>query len=148
MNNLFIRPMREADLSQVMEIERVTFTTPWDLDAFETELHKNEFAHYYIIGQDERIFGYCGLWVVYEAAQITNIAILPEYRGNNYGDRLFAHVVKESTELNAKELSLEVRISNIVAQKLYRKYGMVPVGVRKNYYVDNQEDAIVMWVKL
>src|SRR5690606_25175886 len=106
------------------------------------------FAEYFVIEDNEQIFGYCGLWVIVDQAQITNIAILPKYRGKKYGELLFTYVLAKAKEKGAKELTLEVRVSNIVAQKLYKKYGLVPVGVRKNYYVDNQEDALLMWVKL
>ncbi|SEU04827.1 ribosomal-protein-alanine N-acetyltransferase [Salinibacillus kushneri] len=148
MGDVSIRPMGIQDLNRVMEIEKRTFITPWDEGSFRSELQQNKFAHYYVIEDHEVPFGYCGLWIVYEAAQITNIAILPEYRGNKYGQQLFSYVLNEARALNAQELSLEVRVSNLPAQKMYQKFGMVPVGIRKNYYIDNHEDAIVMWVKL
>jgi [ribosomal protein S18]-alanine N-acetyltransferase len=148
MSNIVIRPMELFDLDEIMKIEKESFATPWDRSSFENELQDNKFANYYILSDGDQIVGYCGLWVVFDAAQITNIAILPQFRGKKYGEMLFDYVVKQAKELEATELSLEVRVSNVVAQKLYRKFGLVPVGVRKNYYIDNQEDAIVMWVKL
>ncbi|MBB6454860.1 ribosomal-protein-alanine N-acetyltransferase [Salirhabdus euzebyi] len=148
MAETFIREMTKEDLEKIMEIENASFATPWDLSAFINELYENEYATYYVIGNNEQVVGYCGLWVVFEAAQITNIAIMPNYRGHKYGDKLFSHAIKEARIKGATELSLEVRLSNVVAQKLYRKFGLLPVGLRKNYYQDNQEDAIVMWVKL
>ncbi len=140
--------MELDDLDQIMEIEHASFTSPWSKDSFQLELTENRFATYYVIGDEQKIFGYCGLWVIVDEAQITNIAILPEYRGNKYGEQLFSYVLQQAKEKGAEKLTLEVRVSNIVAQKLYRKYGLVPVGIRKNYYVDNQEDALLMWVKL
>ncbi|GAA0496718.1 ribosomal protein S18-alanine N-acetyltransferase [Salinibacillus aidingensis] len=148
MSDVSIRPMRISDLHQIINIEQKTFNTPWDEGSFKSELEQNKFAHYYVIEDEGIPFGYCGLWVVYESAQITNIAILPEYRGNNYGQELFSYALDEARALQAREMSLEVRTSNIIAQKMYRKFGFVPVGIRKNYYIDNHEDAIVMWVKL
>jgi [ribosomal protein S18]-alanine N-acetyltransferase len=143
-----IRPMCLADLDEIIEIELASFTSPWNKESFEMELLENKFACYYIIGDKQNIYGYCGLWVIYESAQITNIAIHPKFRGNKYGEMLFAYALNKAREKGAQELSLEVRVSNIVAQKMYRKFGLKPVGVRKNYYTDNQEDALLMWVKL
>lgn len=136
------------DIDDVVEMEKICFTTPWTHDAFENELHENPYATYYVLELDDTIIGYCGLWVVIDEAHITNIAIRPEYRGKNLGDFLFNVVLNEAKDMGAIQLSLEVRVSNIVAQKMYRKYGLIPGGIRKNYYTDDQEDAVVMWVKL
>jgi len=148
MSEIQIRPMNLDDIEKVMDIELASFTSPWKEKSFRMELTENRFASYYVIANEEEVFGYCGLWVIFDEAQITNIAILPKHRGNQYGEQLFAYVLQMAKDKGANKLTLEVRVSNIVAQKLYRKYGLVPVGVRKNYYVDNQEDALLMWVKL
>ncbi|NAP01262.1 ribosomal-protein-alanine N-acetyltransferase, partial [Halomonas sp. MG34] len=95
-----------------------------------------------------RIVRYVCTWVVLEDAQVTNIAIMPELRGNKLGEKLFRYMLLQIKLIGATRLSLEVRESNIPAQKLYRKFGLVPGGIRKNYYTDNQEDAIVMWVNI
>ncbi|WP_405099267.1 ribosomal protein S18-alanine N-acetyltransferase [Oceanobacillus sp. FSL H7-0719] len=146
MNRLSIRRMEVHDVPQVLEVERASFTTPWTTDIFYHELTDNMHAHYYVVVLDDRIVGYAGMWVVIDEAQITNIAILPDFRGHKLGEKLFQHVLLTAVKLGAIRLSLEVRKSNIVAQKMYRKFGLVPGGIRKNYYTDNQEDAIVMWV--
>ncbi|WP_413092335.1 ribosomal protein S18-alanine N-acetyltransferase [Terribacillus sp. 179-K 1B1 HS] len=143
-----VRPMRLADVSAVYAIETASFTVPWSIDIFEREITENTFANYFVIESDGVIAGYCGMWLVIDEAQITNIAILPEYRGQKLGEKLFAHVVEQAIFAGAYRLSLEVRVSNLTAQHLYRKFGLVPGGIRKNYYTDNQEDAIVMWVNL
>lgn len=148
MADLVIRPMKVTDIDQVMEVETATFATPWTVDIFQQEIVDNQFAHYFVVVIDDKIVGYAGLWVIADDAQITNIAILPGYRGNKLGEKLFQYVMMQAVRLGGRRLSLEVRTSNLVAQHLYRKFGLVPGGIRKNYYVDNQEDAIVMWVNL
>lgn len=140
--------MELTDIEQVMEVEKQSFTTTWSKEIFIQELAVNDHAHYFVVEIEERIIGYVGLWVVFEDAQITNIAIIPEFRGHKIGERLFRFVLQQAVKMGVERLSLEVRASNIIAQRLYRKFGLVPGGIRKNYYTDNQEDAIVMWVKL
>ncbi len=144
-----IRKMKVADIEQVMIVEHATFAVPWTADTFMNEVNgENPYAHYLVIEQDGAIFGYCGLWLIIDEAHVTNIAIHPEYRGNKYGEQLFRRSFEEAIEMGAIQLSLEVRVSNTPAQHLYRKFGLVPGGVRKNYYTDNGEDALVMWVGL
>ncbi|RIU88348.1 ribosomal-protein-alanine N-acetyltransferase [Oceanobacillus picturae] len=148
MSEITIRKMEIADVDQVMEVERVSFTTPWTTDIFYQEIVDNQYAYYYVIEWNGRIVGYVGTWVVLEDAQVTNIAIMPELRGNKLGEKLFQYMLLQVKLIGTTRLSLEVRESNIPAQKLYRKFGLVPGGIRKNYYTDNQEDAIVMWVNI
>ncbi len=140
--------MTDEDLEDVLEIEHASFATPWSRDSFNHELHDNPYAAYYVIVLDDQIVGYCGLWVIIDEAHITNIAILPEFRGYRLGKTLFQYVLQEAKRIGSVQLSLEVRVSNVTAQKMYRQFGLVPGGIRKNYYTDNQEDALVMWVKL
>lgn len=148
MAELTIRKMELVDIDQVMLVELASFSSPWNEQIFKQELTQNQHAYYYIIEIDQKIIGYVGMWVVFDDAQITNIAILPGFRGQNLGEKLFRFALQQAIGLGATRLSLEVRVTNIVAQKLYRKFGLVPGGIRKNYYTDNQEDAIVMWVNL
>lgn len=148
MAELMIRPMKSHDVEAVFQVEKASYSTPWTKDIFLREVTENDHAHYFVILLDERIIGYVGLWIVLDDAQITNIAILPEFRGKKLGEKLFRYTMQKLIAMDVSRLSLEVRKSNIAAQKLYRKFGLVPGGIRKNYYVDNQEDAIVMWVNL
>ena len=143
-----IRRFVDEDIDRLLEIEEACFETPWTWDSFNHELNENPYAIYYVLELDGVIIGYCGLWLVIDEAHITNIAVLPELRGNKYGELLFSHAIEKAKEAGAIQLSLEVRVSNLVAQKMYRKYGLIPGGIRKNYYTDNLEDALVMWVKL
>nr|WP_249871593.1 ribosomal protein S18-alanine N-acetyltransferase [Oceanobacillus saliphilus] len=148
MANVIIRKMELSDVNQVLEVERVSFATPWTTDIFYQELIDNKHAHYFVLELDGTVAGYIGIWIVLDDAQITNIAVMPDYRGHKLGEKLFGYTVQYALEMGVKRLSLEVRQSNIPAQKLYGKFGFVPGGIRKNYYTDNQEDAIVMWVNL
>ena len=147
-SSVAFRQMREEDLNQIMEIEKKSFATPWTYDAFYNELHTNQFAHYVVAEVDQEIIGYCGLWVIIDEGHITNIAILPEYRGNGLGEKLLLAVMDTARELGAETLTLEVRVSNDVAKGLYRKLGFQDGGIRKSYYTDNYEDALVMWVNI
>lgn len=148
MINVTIRKMTQHDISAVMEIDRKSFPAPWTREVYEQEIKNNDFAHYFVIETDGQIVGYVGLWIVFEDAQITNIAVLPEYRGNNIGKQLFSFAIIYALQKGAHYLSLEVRPSNEVAKNMYRSFGLKEAGIRKNYYPDNGEDAIVMWVNL
>src|SRR5699024_1267042 len=148
MADLTIRKMAIDDIKDVMEVDKVSFQKPWTEDIFQLEIDKNDHAHYFVLTLEQKIIGYAGMWVVIDDAQITNIAILLEFRGYKFSEMLFRFICKLVFVMGVKRLSLEVRASNIIAQKMYRKFGMVPGGVRKNYYTDNCEDAIVMWVNL
>ncbi|GAB3047027.1 ribosomal protein S18-alanine N-acetyltransferase [Virgibacillus ainsalahensis] len=148
MAELMLRKMMTDDVDQVMEVERASFTIPWTTDIFYQELVDNMHAHYFVMELDNKIIGYAGTWIIIDDAQITNIAVMPEFRGQKLGERLFQYTIQQAVMMGVSRLSLEVRKSNIVAQKMYQKFGLVPGGIRKNYYVDDQEDAIVMWVNL
>ncbi|OZU87374.1 ribosomal-protein-alanine N-acetyltransferase [Virgibacillus indicus] len=148
MAEAILRKMELADVDAVMEVEKASFSKPWTIDIFYQEITDNDHAHYFVIEVDKKIIGYIGAWIIIDEAQITNIAILPEYRGYKLGEKLFGYTLKQAMLMGVARLSLEVRKSNIVAQGLYRKFGLVPGGIRKNYYTDDQEDALVMWVNL
>ena len=135
-----------ADLDDVAKVEAESYTEPWPKDIFYSEIVKNEHAHYFVVEKNGEVIAFSGMWMVLDDAQVTNIAVAPQYRGNKIGERLFAHMCQKAIYLGVKRLSLEVRASNIIAQKMYRKFGLVPGGIRKKYYTDNHEDAIVMWV--
>lgn len=146
--SIVFRFMREEDIDQVLEIEHASFTTPWSREAFYNELNMNKFAVYIVVEVDNKVVGYCGVWVVIDEAHVTNIAILPEYRGRKLGEALMQNLFDVARTMGAKSMTLEVRVTNYIAQSMYRKFGFQKGGLRKNYYTDNQEDALVMWVKL
>lgn len=140
--------MKLKDIDAVLKIEHESFATPWSREAFFNELTNNQFAMYIVLEEEEKVIGYCGVWVVVDEGHITNIALLPEYRGKRLGEALLTKVMETAKKMGAKKMTLEVRVTNKVAQSLYRKLGFQDGGIRKNYYTDNQEDALVMWVNI
>ncbi|RSK29206.1 ribosomal-protein-alanine N-acetyltransferase [Bacillus sp. HMF5848] len=140
--------MKWEDLDEVMEIERASFTLPWKREAYENELLHNQYARYIVLEHEGHIAGYCGMWLVIDEAHITNVAISPSYRGKKLGDAIMRYALQFAYQHGAATATLEVRISNMVARNLYKKLGFLEGGIRKHYYQDNGEDAIVMWVKL
>lgn len=140
--------MVRKDIEEVYQIECQSFSSPWSKESLYYELEQNLFAKYFVVELDGNVVGYCGLWVIMDDAQITNIAVHPKYRGMKIGENLLRFTIQLSREMKAKRLSLEVRVSNHIAQSLYKKVGFSPGGIRKRYYTDNQEDALVMWVNL
>lgn len=143
-----MRLMREEDLDSVAEIEKASFPTPWSLDVYKEELTKNNFAHYYVIENNQGIVGFIGAWIIFDEIQVTNFAVLPSERRQGYGHMLFQYLINKALLKGGRLMSLEVRESNIAAQKLYQSFGLKKAGIRKRYYTDNNEDAIVMWVEL
>ena len=142
------RRMTPADVEAVHAIELATFPTPWTLDSFHYEMRENQYAHYLVAEDETGIIGFCGMWLVIDAAQITNVAVVERMRGKKIGEALMKEAMRVAREGNMDIMSLEVRVTNVVAQNLYRKLGFQDGGIRKGYYTDNGEDALVMWVNL
>ena len=138
-----IRRMTMADVDGVAAVEAVTFPTPWSRDAFASEM-KNAAARYLVAEKDGRIIGYAGAWIIIDESHITNIAVLKEERGQGIGRALTAGLMQYLSNLGAAYATLEVRKSNTVAQNLYVSLGFIKLGVRKRYYEDNGEDALIM----
>lgn len=142
------RAMKLSDIDQVCEIEQEAFPTPWTAEAFYNELTTNMFAHYVVIEKDGQLIGYGGMWTVIDEAHITNIAIRKLYQGKKLGEALLTSLKQMAIQAGMSRMTLEVRVSNTVAQNLYKKLGFYTVGTRKGYYTDNNEDAYIMWVNL
>ncbi|MEW8986436.1 MAG: ribosomal protein S18-alanine N-acetyltransferase [Bacillus sp. (in: firmicutes)] len=142
------RYLKEEDIDQILKIEELSFATPWTRQSFENELNLNQFAVYLVLEKEGQIVGYCGMWLIVDEAHITNIAVLPEFRGQKLGEGILRMIMEVAKKRGAKSMTLEVRVSNTVAQSLYRKLGFMNGGIRKNYYTDNYEDALVMWVTI
>lgn len=142
---LEIRRMLPEDVPSVMIIERECFTAPWRESSYLTELSNR--SAYYVVGcVDDEIVGYAGQWVIMDEAHITTLGVSKQYRGRSIGEQLLLALLEEAIRQNAKRATLEVRASNTVAQNLYRKYGFHSIAIRRGYYTDNREDALVMWV--
>ena len=146
-NNIIIRPMIIDDVDEVYIVEEDCFVDPWSKDSIRKEL-KNNLARYLVAQLDNKIVGYVGVWFVVDEGHITNVAVHSDYRGKKIGDRLVKEMVGLCKENKLVAMTLEVRASNTVAQNLYRKYGFKMGGIRKEYYSDNKEDAIIMWNQL
>ena len=143
-NDCLIRRMTIDDVPAVAAIEAATFPTPWSEDAFRKEITDNPVARYLVAEKDGAVIGFAGAWIILDESHITNIAILAEHRGNGYGRALTAALMQYLSNLGAAYATLEVRKSNVTAQNLYKSLGYVSVGVRKRYYEDNGEDALLM----
>ena len=139
-----VRAMKKADVKSVYEIEVQSFRTPWSLRSLMGEL-KNRIAHYAVLEKDGEIIGYCGMWVLFEEAHITNIAICPAQRGNGYGKQLLHGAMRAAASFGAEMMTLEVRETNAVAQSMYAEMDFLQQGRRKRYYTDTGEDALLLW---
>jgi len=144
-NNIYITPMGKDDIDQVWSIEKMCFSTPWSREAFRMEVEENRCARYFVARKDDRVVGYGGMWLVIDEAHITNVAVHPEYRGRKIGEAIMKTLMREAFSRHIQRMTLEVRRSNLVAQNLYRKLGFEICGVRRKYYSDNNEDALIMW---
>jgi ribosomal-protein-alanine N-acetyltransferase len=138
-------PMTLEHVDAVYAAELECFSIPWPRSAFVDELTKNEYAIYFVALLDGTVAGYAGMWHVVNEGHITNIAVLPEFRRFGLGDALIEALVKAAEAREMIGITLEVRIGNLAAQRLYTKWGFKPEGFRKNYYADTKEDAIIMW---
>ena len=141
---LLIRPMTVEDLASVQLIERASFTTPWPPQAYRQELESNRLAAYLVGLIGGEVVAYGGIWLMVDEAHVTTFAVHPRYRRRRIGERLLLSLLDLSVDRHAREATLEVRLSNLAARRLYEKYGFRPVGIRPRYYSDNGEDALIM----
>ncbi len=137
------RPMLEVDLDQVVEIEKVSMPSPWSRVLFEEEL-KREQAYYFVMEEEGKVAGYMGYWEAPEEAHIITLAIAPAFRKRGLGEEMIDRCMSFAFKKGARLATLEVRESNDPARRLYEKSGFRFVAIRKKYYSDNQEDAIIM----
>lgn len=141
---LVIEPMSVDDLEEVQRIEETSFSTPWPPNAYRSELMTNRLASYLVGRADGRIVAYGGMWLMVDEAHLTTFAVHPGWRRQRIGERLLLAFFDLARDQHARELTLEVRLSNLSARRLYEKYGFRPVGLRPRYYSDNNEDALIM----
>lgn len=137
-----MRQMKPEDLEAVQEIENVSFKDPWKPDSFVLEMEKNPFSRQMVLEQDGKIAGYVIYWVTFENGQIANIAVDPALRGMGLGKVLLQEAIEQMKNENCEMVSLDVRVSNQAARKLYESFGFQELNRSKNYYGD--EDSIVM----
>jgi [ribosomal protein S18]-alanine N-acetyltransferase len=138
-------PMVTSDIAAVTRIERACFSAVWPSDAFYNELSTNKLAHYFVGRYRDRVVAYGGIWVILEDSHVTTLAVDPECRGRRFGELVLLRLIDEAIARGAAWMTLEVRESNAVAQRLYRKYGFTTVTMRTGYYSDDNESALIMW---
>jgi ribosomal-protein-alanine N-acetyltransferase len=141
---LTVQPMGAEDIPAVHAIESASFPTPWPPYAFRQELETNRMARYIVIRAGERVIAYSGIWLMVDEAHITTFAVLPAYRRRGIGGLLLCELMELCADLGAAVMTLEVRLSNAAARRLYQQFGFKPVGVRPRYYSDDGEDALIM----
>jgi ribosomal-protein-alanine N-acetyltransferase len=132
------------DLDAVHAIERASFAVPWPDDAYRNEIRTNRLATYVVARLGAEIVGFAGLWIMVDEAHVTTFAVDPRWRRRGVGERMLLALLDIATARHAREATLEVRLSNLPARKLYEKHGFRPVGIRVRYYSDNGEDALIM----
>ena len=139
------RKMSAADLKAVQAIEQESFHDSWAVESWLAELNSS-LANYIVLEQDGIIRGFAGFWLIAGEAQVTRVAVAKDERGKGLGRILTEALIAAALQENAEAVTLEVRKSNIAAQTVYTQTGFTVSGVRPNYYVDNKEDAIIMWL--
>jgi [ribosomal protein S18]-alanine N-acetyltransferase len=149
-----IRPMTRDDLPAIVRIEALSETRPWPVTAYERELSPNAGAGYFVAcladgatdrpGPGETIVGFAGMWIQADEAHVTMVAVDPCERRRHIGERLLQRLLDHARACHARDVTLEVRVSNLAACRLYRKYGFAETGCRRGYYADTGEDAIIM----
>ncbi|BAQ14954.1 putative ribosomal-protein-alanine acetyltransferase [Clostridium botulinum] len=144
--DIIVLPFSLEHIDGVMEIDNLSFSVPWRRNSYETEL-KNKFAKYIVVLNEEtnKVLGFAGMWLIIDECHITNIAVHPNYRGLGIGNILMNEIIDICKEHNLTGITLEVRESNTAAKNLYYKYGFKDSGIRKGYYADNNENALLMW---
>lgn len=133
------------DIDGIFDVSTKCSFTSWLRSSYESELN-NPIAKY-IVARDlstNTVVGFIGIWIIVGEGDITNIAVLPEYRRNKIASNLVEKLLEVCNENNCSVINLEVRSSNIAAQNLYQSFGFKKIGLRKAYYSDNKEDAILM----
>ena len=143
-DRLIFRQMTQDDVDAVAELELKCFAMPWSRADFLRE-NQNELAVYVVGELDKKIVAYAGAWVSFDQAEVMHIAVEPELRGQGVGTILFSELIAAVKARGAKSITLEVRPSNVAAIKLYENFGLKSIGRRKGYYLDNGEDALIMW---
>ncbi len=144
---LKITKMSHAHAEQVYQIEELSFVTPWSRKSIKSEID-NKAGRYIVIMDEDKVAAYGGFWLVLDEANINNVAVHPDYRGRGISKLLMNTLIEMAASEGAKQMYLEVRSSNSVAQGLYRGLGFKMIGLRSGYYIDTDEDAIVMMKEL
>ena len=143
--SITVRPMVMTDVAGVMAVEHDSFLTPWSRSAFEEELAQNRLARYIVAVENGEIVGYAGTWLVINEAHVTNVAVSGQRRREGIGRLLMQKLMELARDNDMESMTLEVRVSNAAARHLYEQLGFVEAGIRKNYYSETKEDALILW---
>ena len=141
---LRIEPMSLGDLAAVQRIEAASFSVPWPEQAYRSEIQTNRLASYLVARVEGEIVAYGGIWLMVDEAHVTTVAVDPDWRRQKIGARLMLALLDVALARGAREATLEVRLSNLAARRMYEAFGFRPVGLRPRYYSDNNEDALIM----
>ncbi|MFQ5834385.1 MAG: ribosomal protein S18-alanine N-acetyltransferase [bacterium] len=140
--------MRKKDIPEVSEIEKLSFPSPWSSNIFFSELEKKSFAFYHVMEYRDRLTGYGGYWRIKNEAHLVTFAVHPSFRRRGLGAKLLEHLLKHAQDQSLDTITLEVRHSNLAAQRFYERFSFKKIAIRPYYYSDTDEDAIVYWKKL
>ncbi len=144
-SRFIVRTMTVEDLDAVMIVEQDSFPTPWSRSAFEDELAQNRLARYLVALDGDAVVGYAGTWLVINEAHVTNVAVRGNRRQEGIGRLLMEALMDMARDEGMESMTLEVRVSNEAARALYHQLGFVSAGIRKNYYSETKEDALILW---
>lgn len=147
-SEIHITPMCKDDIEAVAQIEAEAYGKHhWAKSSFYDEMSNNLAKYYCARTSEGELVGYAGTWHIIDEGHITTIAVKKAYLRNHIGEAIIHKILEDCYKANVKYLTLEVRVSNIPAIKLYEKYGFQSLGTRKGYYQDNNEDALIMWTE-
>ncbi len=144
-DKLMIRQAKGEDARQIAEVEKACFSTPWSYESLNHDITENPRALYMTAEAGGKLCGYVGLWKIIDEGHITNVAVLPEYRRRHIARELLEALFASAEKQGIERFTLEVRAGNEAAKKLYAGLGFLEAGIRKAYYEDNGEDALIMW---
>ena len=144
--NIIIDFMKEEDINEILDISSLSFSVSWSKNSYIQEL-TNTVSRYLVAKIDNKVIGLIGTWIVLDESHITNIAVHPNHRKQGIASKLVEELLYYCKTQGCISYTLEVRSSNKAAKSLYEKYNFKQDGVRKGYYEDNKEDAIIMWLR-
>jgi ribosomal-protein-alanine N-acetyltransferase len=138
----------ERDLEGILAVDQACFTSPWTPDMFTWEARNSDVARLYVCREGGAVVGYCAVWHVFDELHVNNLAVLPAHRRRGVAGVLLRYALGAAVGQGARRATLEVRASNAAARALYERFGFRVSGVRKAYYTNPQEDAVILWCDL
>lgn len=144
--NLGFRRAEAKDISDIFYVETRCFNSPWSMESIKEDITENDRAVYVVAEDEGRIVGFCAMHTIFDEGHIMNVAVLPEYRGKRIAERLLRTMFGYAPDI--AHYTLEVRVSNAPAIKLYDRLGFRCFGLRPGYYEDTGESAMIMWLSI